>query len=198
MFVAGIANTSPTYKFAYDWTVSAGEIIKGQGTSILEVSTTKELQGKTITATVKVTGVHPICNESVSETALIAALPSGPHWLDEFGDSSRDDLRARIDNFYIRIQNTPDSEGIVIAKFTRKDSVKEKTRHLDNILSAIRWMKKDVTRISFLILEDDYRSTALGVLAPASNPAALGIDASKLIKGEQLKQKIKDLFITNK
>ena len=58
--VAG-SGSEPTYH----WTVNAGTITKGQGTSSIEVDT-KNLAGKTITATVEVGGMDPACSRKAS------------------------------------------------------------------------------------------------------------------------------------
>jgi hypothetical protein len=55
----------------YNWTISQGEIVAGQGTSTITVKTTKEMTG-TITATVEIGGsLCASCYRTASETAEI-------------------------------------------------------------------------------------------------------------------------------
>lgn len=55
----------------YNWTISQGEIIEGQGTSKITVKTTKETTG-TITATVEIGGdLCAVCLRTASESATI-------------------------------------------------------------------------------------------------------------------------------
>jgi hypothetical protein len=58
--------TEPTFK----WTVDEGTIVEGQGTSTITVYATN-LKGKTITATVEVSGIDPVCPKTASCTTKI-------------------------------------------------------------------------------------------------------------------------------
>jgi len=66
--VTGGTQDSPTY----DWTVSEGKIIDGQGTSQIVVQTTPEMAGKSVTATVEIGGLCPDCNRTASATGQVA------------------------------------------------------------------------------------------------------------------------------
>ncbi len=74
-FTVNVEPDSPEYSL-YKWTVSEGEIIEVQGTGKITVKTTREMIGKTITATVSVEKVKnsdacPICNLTESATAFV-------------------------------------------------------------------------------------------------------------------------------
>jgi hypothetical protein len=64
-FTANTAVGNPAPKLTFYWTVTAGTIMDGQGTERIKVDT-KNLGGKTITATVKVDGFDPACNNTAS------------------------------------------------------------------------------------------------------------------------------------
>lgn len=71
-------NIEPDYSeySLYKWTVSEGEIVEGQGTGKITVKTTREMIGKTVTATVSVEKIKnsnlcPVCNLTESATAFI-------------------------------------------------------------------------------------------------------------------------------
>jgi hypothetical protein len=56
----------------YKWTISAGEIVEGQGTSHVLVKTSPELKGHAITATVDIGGIgEPSCPRNASASAEI-------------------------------------------------------------------------------------------------------------------------------
>jgi hypothetical protein len=59
----------------YNWSVSQGEIIEGQGKSKINVRTTSEMAGSKLTATVDISGTDPACNcpTQVSETVSITS-----------------------------------------------------------------------------------------------------------------------------
>jgi hypothetical protein len=67
----GDANVTPTYS----WTVSAGTIESGQGTSSITVNTSGLDSNATITATVDVGGYARECSTSSSCTITIVAKP---------------------------------------------------------------------------------------------------------------------------
>ncbi len=56
----------------YNWKVSAGEIIEGQGTSVIRVATNSKMAGKTVKATVEIEGVCDECPKTESADASVA------------------------------------------------------------------------------------------------------------------------------
>jgi hypothetical protein len=70
VFKANVSGGTVT-DLTYNWTVSQGEIVSGQGTPQIKVKTTREMIG-TITATVEIGGILcPDCLRTDSETATI-------------------------------------------------------------------------------------------------------------------------------
>ena len=67
-----IANVSGDGNFTYNWSVSAGTISSGQGTSSITVDT-EGLGGQSITATMELGGAAPECARSTSSTTMIDA-----------------------------------------------------------------------------------------------------------------------------
>lgn len=59
-FVASLAGADTTMKPTYQWSLSAGKIISGQGTSKIVVDVSNRA-GQSLTATVKVGGFDPLC-----------------------------------------------------------------------------------------------------------------------------------------
>ncbi len=101
--------------FTYNWTVSSGTITSGQGTPSITVSTTDAMAGTNVTASVTVGGTQEGCNcpTEASETAGVAPKPTAIP-VDEYGPSQDDDVKARIDNFYIQLNNNPTARGYII------------------------------------------------------------------------------------
>lgn len=96
----------------YNWTVSAGTISSGQGTSSITVDTTG-LAGQSITATVELGGLDPTCNRTASCTATVVAPPVNRKF-DEYGNIRFNDEKARLDNFAVQLQNEPSATGYII------------------------------------------------------------------------------------
>ncbi len=108
------ASVSSDANVTYNWTVSAGTISSGQGTSSISVDTTG-LGGQTVTATLELGGLDPACSRTASCSTTITAPPAGPRKFDEYGDIRFNDEKARLDNYAIQLQNEPGSQGYIIA-----------------------------------------------------------------------------------
>src|SRR5215207_9482333 len=91
------ANTTAVYK----WSVSAGTIISGQGTDNIKVDTSNRGR-ESVTATLSVGGYNLECAASCT---IVPALPMpASRKFDEFPDITRNDEKARLDNFTIELQ----------------------------------------------------------------------------------------------
>jgi hypothetical protein len=101
------ANVTPVF----NWTVSAGTIISGQGTDTIKVDTAG-LAGQTVRASLSMGGYNLECS---AECAVSIPLPRPVNKkFDEFPDISRNDEKARLDNFGIELQNDPTATAYVI------------------------------------------------------------------------------------
>jgi hypothetical protein len=116
-FTATVDNLSRDITPTYNWTVSAGTISSGQGTSSITVDTSYA-GGQSATATVDVGGLLRRCNSSASATTFIAKRVSSRK-IDEYGPIRLGDEKARLDNFAIELQNDPIAKGYVVAYAAR-------------------------------------------------------------------------------
>jgi hypothetical protein len=98
----------------YNWTVSAGTISGGQGTSSITVDTSG-LGGQSVTATVELGGLDPSCSRTASCTTSVKAPNPPAVKFDEYGNIKFNDEKARLDNYAIQLQNQPGSQGYIIA-----------------------------------------------------------------------------------
>ena len=130
----------------YNWSVSQGEIISGQGTPVITVQTTREMGGGNVRAEVSVTdsGACQPCNPMDSETAPVDPLPESTST--EQGKGPDDEVKAFVDAFYIQLNNDPSASGYIINYGTDK----EIARRENQIRKAIAFRKYDITRITFV------------------------------------------------
>jgi len=132
----------------YNWSVSAGTIKSGQGTSSISVDTTG-LAGQNVTATVNIGGsaIDPSCGctTSASETGSVAALPTA-NLVDQYGKLSNDDVKARIDGFYTQLNNDPTSKGYIIIYGTPAQIKAARAQ----INKAIAFRKYDASRVTIV------------------------------------------------
>lgn len=124
------ANITPVYK----WTISAGNIISGQGTDSITVDSTG-LAGQTITATLSVGGYNLDC---VASCSLVPPLPAPrSRKFDEFPDISRNDEKARLDNLAIELQNEPGAMAYVIVYPGRNSKRGDLQHHSSRIVEYL-------------------------------------------------------------
>jgi hypothetical protein len=108
------ASVTPDTNVTYNWSVSAGTISSGQGTSSITVDTAN-LGGQTVTATVELGGLDPACTRTASCSTAVKGPPAVPTKFDEYGNIKFNDEKARLDNYAIQLQNQPGTQAYIIA-----------------------------------------------------------------------------------
>jgi hypothetical protein len=131
----------------YNWSVSAGTISSGQGSSSITVDTTGLAPGSNVMATVTMSGANMCgdCPKTASETAGIAARVQS-ELIDQYGKLSNDDVKARIDGFYTQLNNDPSSHGYIIIYGTPAQ-IKAARAQIDK---AIAFRKYDPSRVTIV------------------------------------------------
>ncbi len=114
---------------SYNWTVSNGHILSGQGTSSITVDTAG-LSGQTINATVDVGGYGVPCPQSCSVSLPIQETSKK---FDEYYDIARNDEKARLDNYAIELQNEPGRQGYIIVYPSRKAKANDAQQRAERI-----------------------------------------------------------------
>lgn len=164
----GSGNVTPNF----NWTVSGGRIIEGQGTGSIKVDTTG-LAGQTLIATLSMGGYPLDCSASCS---LSFPVPIKGKKFDEFGDIARNDEKARLDNYAIELQNDPTSTAYVIVypgQGSRSGQMQtQKNRIVDYLVNSRGF---DVSRIVTIVGPPrSYMTVELWVVpqgAPPPTPA---------------------------
>jgi hypothetical protein len=113
-FTASVSGGEAGATWTYNWSVSAGTISSGQGTSTITVDTAG-LGGQSVTATVSIGGADPSCTGTTAScTTNIRTPPPNPTKFDEYGNIRFNDEKARLDNYAIQLQNDPAASGTII------------------------------------------------------------------------------------
>jgi hypothetical protein len=129
-YTGGTPGTSPVY----NWTVSTGTIIEGQGTDTIKVDTTG-LAGQTIRASLSLGGYNLECAANCAVALPVPKLTS--RRFDEFPDITRNDEKARLDNFGIELQNDPTATAYVIVYPGKKVKRGEVQLHAGRIVDYL-------------------------------------------------------------
>ncbi len=96
-------------KIKINWEIDRGTIIEGQGTKTLVVKTDDD-ETVTVTANVDAGGE---CVTSISESGIpFCGVP--PMLVDEFGNIPNGDMKARLDAYFVELQNNPDATGYIV------------------------------------------------------------------------------------
>lgn len=132
-FRSTVIGGSPNVAPVYIWTVSAGRIIEGQGTSTIRVDTTG-LAGQTLTATLSMGGYNLDCSAICS---VPFPVPVECKKFDEFPDIARNDEKARLDNYAIELQNDPTSTAYVIVYPGQRGRPGDVQRHTTRIVDYL-------------------------------------------------------------
>ena len=131
-FTSRYSGGTPSITPAYNWTVSAGTIIEGQGTNTIKVNTTG-LAGETIHATLAMPGYGSLlCSAGCRVSIPVPRITS--RRFDEFPDIQRNDEKARLDNFVIELQNDPKATAYVVVYPGRGSKRGEVQHHASRIV----------------------------------------------------------------
>lgn len=96
----------------YEWTVSAGRIMSGEGTNCITVDTTG-LAGQSVRATLNMPGYSDLDCTASCLVQIPNELPKCRKF-DEYTKITRNDEKARLDNYGIELQNDPTSTAYVV------------------------------------------------------------------------------------
>jgi hypothetical protein len=128
----------------YNWSVDAGTIVSGQGTSTITVQTSEGQTGN-VTATLNTTGDCEACARTVSAVGSIET-PRTFTLIDTIGVATPDDLKARLDALRIALGNDPTATGVII----NYGSARDITRRERQLQQAIRFLGIDAARVTVL------------------------------------------------
>jgi hypothetical protein len=147
----------------YNWTVSWGTIVKGQGTPSIEVETPADGEGN-LTATLEIGG--NIYFESITDSCTVhVSIPPRARLLDEFAHSTQGYIKMMLDGtIFLELQNDPAAQGyiVIFPKTPREKAAIERI-----IRNQIKVRRFDATRITMIDGPKNVRSTIQFWIVPA-------------------------------
>jgi hypothetical protein len=145
-FTANVSGGDPNVTPTFNWTVSAGMISSGQGTSSIKVDTTG-IGGQTVTATVDVGGFPRECSTSNSCTTNVAKKGAPPVKFGEYVTIDLSANKAQLDKFVLALQRDPGAQGYLIAYGGRTSRPEDAQKAADNATDyTINTLKMDGAR----------------------------------------------------
>ncbi len=143
-FTANVSGGGQTNDLTYNWSVSQGEIVSGQGTPVITVQTDATATGNVV-ASVDVRGLCETCPTTSQETVPLVGVPES-RLFTEFGRAVPDEIKAQLDPFFSELSNDPNATGYIINYGTPR----EITRREREIRSAIRFRGFPVDRVTII------------------------------------------------
>lgn len=103
----------PYKEVGYKWKVSAGEIVSGQGTPAITVSTANSA-GQSITATVELEGFGPECDRTEACTLPVVEYSPPSRLFARYDDINEGDEKTRLDGLVFQLGREPGARAYVI------------------------------------------------------------------------------------
>ena len=134
-FSSNVAGGSGKVAPVYNWTVSGGRIISGEGTSSITVDTTG-LAGQSVRATLTMGGYDTL---NCTATCVVQIPPELPvcRKFDEFAAIARNDEKARLDNYAIELQNDPSATAYVVVYPGQRGKPGEVQQHITRVVDYL-------------------------------------------------------------
>jgi len=99
----------------YNWSISSGRIISGQGTPSIKVDSTG-FGGQTVTATVEVKGLEANCSRMASATQMICDAPPPARLFVRYSKASFAKQNSILGRFAAQLRNEPGAQGYVLVR----------------------------------------------------------------------------------
>src|SRR5712691_3362618 len=168
-FRATISGGSGALTPTYNWTVSAGRIISGQGTPSITVDTAG-LAGQTIRADFELGGYGMRCPATCATSIPVIIKPRK---FDEYYDIARNDEKARLDNYAIQLQGEPGSHGYIFvypSNRARANEAQARARRISDYLVNSRGIDASRFTVTIAAAREDWLFELWIVPAGATPP----------------------------
>ena len=118
IFTATVNGGDPNVIPTFNWTVSAGKIIRGQGSSSITVDTVG-FAGQAFTGTVSIAGFDSACSSTASCSLIIENLLNSVK-VDSYEILQEKKETSRLDPFAVQLQNQPGAQGYLLVYVGRR------------------------------------------------------------------------------
>jgi len=148
----------------YIWSVSAGQILKGQGTSSVDVQQTIEA----LTVTVEVEGLPSGCPNTASETIFIEPQPQAVK-LDEFtGPISYVD-KGRFGKVTEIVRKNPNGQLVIFVGYQKGAGFDERSSRRQEIIGNLALFRDEDGRITFVDVGDNREIVQFWLVPPGAD-----------------------------
>ena len=155
-------------KLSFNWTVSTGDILEGQETPTIKIST-KKWEDINTKATIKINGLPENCANVASLTASLI-IDWSSILVDEYEKIPFEEEKNRLSKIELEFFNKTDGKIYFVVNLTRKQTITEiKNRVLKIKNYLIETLKIPKDRIVFVFTDSSYQSYQTKIyIVPAS------------------------------
>jgi hypothetical protein len=114
IFTVSVSGGDPNVVPVYNWEVSTGRIIEGQGTASIKLDMTG-FGGHSPTASVTISGFDSACARTASCSLIIERWHLGPKKFGSYGALPPKEERSRLNAFAIELEKQPGAQGYILA-----------------------------------------------------------------------------------
>lgn len=172
----------------YNWSVSSGKILSGQGTPSIIVEGT-ELENTSPTATIEIEGLPKGCRNILSETAPVCSCVT-VILVNEYQKLTGVEENKKLDTLIAEMRNSPAARGFIQKSFPSGQSKADVYQHLKRILDYLKIQDVDVNTITFgVAYGKNIEETRLYLIPPGADEPA--DKRNETLNAEQLAAKIK-------
>lgn len=159
---AEIGVESKNYNVEYKWEVSAGEIVKGQGTNSIEIITNRENSGKSIEVILTIKGLSERCNSIVSENFGITPIPHcGNRPIVDYGKVKLIEEFVALDGIFIELINVPGTTAFIIFEIEESETIEQTKNHIRKLMKHIERRKYQKENIILAIRKSEKHRTKM-------------------------------------
>lgn len=172
IFRVKVVGSQDVGKLSFRWASTVGKISGEFGSSTTQLLTEKRDGGSNIAVFVRVEGLPEGCPDTASEIIGTIPIVEGDP-VDRFGVLKRNEVKARMDNFYISLKSNAAYTGLIDLYFGPRESRAARLARINTILETIRFRKFDIGRVEFAFIESEQSETVLWLVFPGTDPADL-------------------------
>jgi hypothetical protein len=144
-FSVAVKGGAPDARLQFDWNVSAGKIIEGQGTNLIKIDLS-QTDARKIGASVQVKGLAPECGNYAFASTEVGMFPY------KFAEIQYNYsyLAALLDAMYISLRNEPELKGYIIFYGQRVGNSNEVKRSINTTRNYLNFRRFDLSRVSVI------------------------------------------------
>jgi hypothetical protein len=152
-FTAVVNENAKDHSFEYKWTIKGGEIIEGQGTSVITVVQSTEIQSASFEAMLEIIGLPDECGTlTVSEVLGCGLISPEPKKIGQFTYTDFEIDKSVLDNFAESLKKEPYAQAYILIgseKGASKEVFDNKLREISDYLVN----KKNVDKSELIFLD---------------------------------------------